>query len=549
MNLKTIKSLENGWGNRQLSFSHQPCPDCGSSDALIINDDGSTKCFSCEKFTPAPKTRADPKTELKAYFIKGRSIGIPERNLTEETVKAFKYNTSEYEGRPCEIATYRNLEGEPIFQKVRFTDKKDFTMIGKFEPLLYGMHLFRGQTKKLIITEGEIDALSVYQAIKGFPVVSIPNGASNAKTAIKHNLKWIETFEEVVLCFDEDEAGQKAVKECAPLISVGKCKVMHLPVKDPNEMLKQGQADKLYKATWTAEPYRPDGVMSINDLWVEVNKKTEYGLSYPFPTLTQYTYGVRKNEMIVFAAGTGMGKTEFFKEIEHWLIKEHNKKIGIIHLEEMAKDTALGLMSKEASIPFHIPDSNYTENDFKKAFEEAIGTEKAYIYNGYGTTDFDSIVSVIRYFAKACDCEYIFLDHITAFFDGIDSTDNVNQKARNIILALANLTRELNIGLFAISHIKKSDGKKTAEEGGRVHLDDLYGSSALKQWVSFVFALERNQQAEDERERNTTTIRCLKDRYTGRALGKTIPVYYDKITGKLFETNVQEVFEDETSDF
>lgn len=219
--------------------------------------------------------------------------------------------------------------------------------------------------------------------------------------------------------------------------------------------------------------------------------------------------------MIVFGAGTGMGKTEFFKEIETHLLVEHKQRIGIIHLEEQTRETVLGLMSKHSSIKFHLPTSEYTQEQKRKAFDETIGTDRVFIYDSFGTTDLETIKNTIRYMVKGKDCKFIFLDHITALGDGLEDGNNVNQYMRKVVSELANLTRELDFTLFTISHLRKPDNKKPHEEGGRVHLDDLYGAAALKQWSSYVFGLERNQQATDENERHTTTLRCLKDRYTG----------------------------------
>lgn len=532
-----------------MAKAHQPCPDCGSTDALLINDDGSTHCFSCGKHKGGGG--GDTQTPLPSEFIKGKAVSIDDRCLKQETCQRYKYNVGTYKGREVQVATYRDLEGNPVFQKVRFTDEKGFRTVGKFTPLLYGMHLFKGNNKKLIITEGEIDCLSVSQVVNGYPVVSIPNGANNAKEAIKHNLEWLERFEEVVFCFDMDEVGKKAVKECAALLSIGKAKIMSLPLKDPNEMLKAGRIDELYKATWNGIEYRPDGIVSGEELWDEIDKPVSYGLSYPFQKLTDLTYGIRNSEMIVFGAGTGMGKTEFFKEIEAHLLLEHKQKIGIIHLEEQTKETILGLMSKHSSIKFHLPTTEYTEEQKRKAFDETIGTNRVFIYDSFGTTDLDTIKNTIRYMVKGKDCKYVFLDHITALGDGLEDGNNVNQYMRKVVSELANITRELDFTLFTISHLRKSDGTKPHEEGGRVHLDDLYGAAALKQWASYVFGLERNQQATDEEERHTTTLRCLKDRYTGLAAGQTVAIKYNKETGRLQEAAIADFdeFDDECGDF
>ena len=528
--------------------AHQPCPTCGSHDALLINDDGSTKCFSCG--TKTPPTCGESAPQMPSDFLKGKVKSIENRGLNKETCQRYKYVTGTYKGKEVQIATYRDLDGNPVFQKVRFTDEKGFMTVGKFTPLLYGMHLFRGNNKKLIITEGEIDCLSISQVVNGYPVVSIPNGANNAKEAIKYNLEWLEKFDEVVFCFDEDEVGQKAVKECAALLSVGKAKIMSLPLKDPNEMLKAGRIEELYKATWNGVEYRPDGILTGTELKdIVKNRKIEYGLSYPFPTLTELTYGIRPSEMIVFGAGTGMGKTEFFKEIEAHLLLKHKQKVGIIHLEEQSYDTMLGLMNKYSSIKFHIPTAEYTQEQYDEALEAITKDNRVFIYDSFGTTDLDTIKNTIRYMVTGKDCKFIFLDHITALGDGLEDGNNVNQYMRKVVSELAKLTRELDFTLFTISHLRKTDSKKPHEEGGRVHLDDLYGAAALKQWASYVFGLERNQQAQDETVRHTTTLRCLKDRYTGLAVGQKITIRYNKDKGRLYECKADDDTEINEEDF
>lgn len=527
-----------------MSLSHQPCADCGSRDALIINDDGSTKCFSCGAYHSNDNSTNAKANSVPTDFIKGVSRDLKDRCITKSTCSRYKYNVADYKGKEVQVATYRDLDGNPVFQKIRFTDEKSFITIGKFKPLLYGMHNFKGNNKKIIITEGEIDCLSVSQVVNGYPVVSVPNGANSAKEAIKHNLEWLERFEEVVFCFDMDRVGQEAAKECAALMSVGKAKIMSLPLKDPNEMLKAGRVEELYKATWNALEYRPDGIVYGAELWDEIEKPITNGLSYPWQTLTDLTYGIRPAELIVFGAGTGMGKTEFFKEIETHLLLEHKQKVGIIHLEEQTRETVLGLMSKHSSIKFHLPTSEYTPEQKRKAFDETVGTDNVYIYDSFGTTDLDTIKNTIRYMVKGKDCKFIFLDHITALGDGLEDGNNVNQYMRKVVSELANMTRELNFTLFTISHLRKPDSSKPHEEGGRVHLDDLYGAAALKQWSSYVFGLERNQQAKDEDDRHTTTLRCLKDRYTGVAAGQTFKIKYNKDNGRLLEFNTEPTIED-----
>ncbi|HCO12655.1 MAG TPA: topoisomerase, partial [Gemmatimonadetes bacterium] len=87
------------------------------------------------------------------------------------------------------------------------------------------------------------------------------SGASGAAKAVRQHLEWLESFDTVVLMFDQDEPGQKAAVDCALLLSPGKAAIASLPLNDPNEMLVAGRTKELISAIWEAKTYRPDGVV------------------------------------------------------------------------------------------------------------------------------------------------------------------------------------------------------------------------------------------------------------------------------------------------
>ena len=134
---------------------------------------------------------------------------LTQRLLNKDTCEKYKYFVGEYKGKPCQVACYYDSTGSICGQKVRFPDKS-FIILGKVTGCLYGSQLW-SKGKKIIITEGEIDCLTVSQ-LQGnqWPTVSIPNGAQAAKKAIEANLEYLSNFEEVILMFDMDDAGRKA---------------------------------------------------------------------------------------------------------------------------------------------------------------------------------------------------------------------------------------------------------------------------------------------------------------------------------------------------
>lgn len=516
---------------------HQPCEDCGSSDALALYADGHTYCFSCGTHTKG--TNSAPSHDTKpgnSTFtpLKGEYSPLKQRKLTEETCKKFRYTIGEFKGKIVQIASYVK-DGQTVGQKLR-TASKDFIWLGGKNPGLFGMQLWKSGGKRVTVTEGEIDAMSVSQIQDHrWPVVSIAHGAAAAKRAIKDNLEWLEGFEEVILMFDMDEAGEKAAVECSQLLTPGKAKIASLPLKDPNEMLQAGRGPEVITAIWNAKERLPSGIVNAKELWDALEKPIEYGLSYPWNSLTHLTYGIRLGEVLTLGAGTGLGKTTLFKQIAYHLITKHKEKVGLLFLEEANAMTALSLMSVEAGRPLHVPGTVYPAQDKQKCFDKLFKNGSVFMFDHFGSTDYEEIKTRIRYLAVSCGVKYIFLDHVTALTSGNASNDE-RKEIDAIMTGLSSLVRELNVCLFMISHLSTPE-KSAHEEGARVTIRQFRGSRSIGQWSNFVFALERDQQAADLTTRHTSTFRILKDRYTGKATGSTFNLFFDADSQRLIEVD------------
>ncbi|KKK63819.1 hypothetical protein LCGC14_2990440, partial [marine sediment metagenome] len=247
----------------------------------------------------------------------GEHQRLKKRRLSEETCKKFDYRVAQMGGRTVQVANYRD-GNKVVSQKIR-DSKKNFTILGKtkaISKLLFGQHLWRDDGKRLVITEGEIDAMSVSQAQGNkWPVVSVPNGAQGARKSVAANVEWIEHFETVVFCFDQDEPGQDAAKECAAILSPGKAAIARLPLKDANDMLVAGKGKDLIDALWAAKTYRPDGVVDVAAVAKMAAAPMQQGRAWPWKTLTDATYGRRRKELYGFGGGTGCGKSTLFNVI------------------------------------------------------------------------------------------------------------------------------------------------------------------------------------------------------------------------------------------
>ena len=531
----------------EAELIHQPCPDCKSSDALTINTDGSSKCYACDKFTPnrekgEAKGQDDPSHKpVNKDLLSGSYSEIAARKLSKETCQKWGVELVELSSGEKALAfPYYDVNNKKTAQKIR-TASRGFSFIGKSkDPQLFGQQLW-SKGKKIVITEGEIDAMSVSQLQNNkWPVVSLPNGAASAVKAIENNLRWLEeNFEEIILMFDMDEVGQEAALKVAPKFTPGKCSIAHLPLKDANECLMAGQGDDVINAIWNPKPYRPDGVVTISDVIPKLDEKPEYGYSLPWEQLTDLTYGIRLPAVWVWISGSGMGKTEFFKDIAAHLVKE-KVKVGMILLEEEPQETVVALAGKMVGKCFNAPDIPYNHEERTDAVKLLEDSDSVYLYDHFGHDDYAAIKSVVRHMVVACGCKVIFLDHITAFTDGLEGRE-ANALAEKMMKELSSMARELKFNLQVISHVRKSDSsRKPAEEGGRVKIDDAKGSGAIKQWSNVVVGLERNQQSEDKDEARTTTVRILKSRGAGKNVGETVQVKYLPETAQLIQSN--EVF-------
>lgn len=517
--------------------THQACPDCNSSDALAVNEDGSTHCFSCYTHRKTNKTKPmeqpqQPTNKPPPSFINnGRYTAIARRNLTEETCKKWGYQCAKVDDQAVQVANYRTRDGKLCGQKLRYADKS-FKVRGELLGL-YGQHLWRDGGRRVIVTEGEIDALSVSQAFNNkWAVVSVPHGAG-ASNHVAQALDWLERYDEVVFMFDMDDSGRKGATECAALLTPGKAKIAELPLKDPNDMLVANRAKEICEAVFEARDYRPDGIIGSNELWDKITEVNNVeSQPYPYEGLNDMTHGLRRGELVTVCAGSGIGKSLFCREAAYSLLQA-GEKVGYIALEESVRRTALGIMGLHENKPLHLEKDVHHEA-LRPAFEETVGNGNFYTYDHFGSCDSDNLLNRMRYLCKGLGCKWLFLDHLSIVVSGFDGDDE-RRMIDNTMTRLRSLVEETQCGMVLVSHLKRPHGNGH-EEGAATSLAHLRGSHAIPQLSDMVIGLERNQQSESEA--NQTRIRVLKNRFSGET-GLASTLFFDNKTGRLNETDTQ----------
>lgn len=540
--------------NQESTFLyHEHCPECGSSDACGVFSDGHRYCYSCNTyFRPDGSVKKEVTRVSKECipFEDLEAVSLTKRCIIKDTCSKFKYFSTVYKGKPCQVACYYDDSGNLVGQKLRFPDKS-FAVLGSISNRLYGSQLW-ASGKKIVITEGEIDCLTVSQ-LQGnkWPVVSIPNGAQGAKKAIEANLEYLENFEEVILMFDMDDPGRKASEECAKILPAGKAYIANLPCKDPNECLSEGKGSEVLQAVWNAKPYRPDGIVSGTDLYekcVTDIDDLKDSVEYPWVALQNKTKGARHGELYVFTSGSGMGKSTILRELEYYFGVQRGELCGIVALEESTRKTGLELMSIHLNSRLILDPECADEGERSRAFSETIGNGRFFLYDHFGSLDSGNLLSKLRYMIVSLGCKRIFLDHISIVVSGMDTDEDGGERKAidKLMTNLRSLVEETGATMFVVSHLKRPE-KKGHEEGAQVSLSQLRGSGAIAQLSDMVIGLERNQQGDNP---NVLTLRVLKNRFSGDT-GISGYLYYDQDTGRLsdYEVDPECPFEDEENEF
>ena len=525
------------------------CPVCKENggdingDNLVVYTDGWSHCFCCGHHVFIGEAGDGTINDAGNHKVKdfqpviGDCQPLKLRKISRATCEHFGYIKGKYKGKDVQVAPYYDNSGQLVAQKLRFQDKS-FAILGSLKTaMLFGQNRCKEGSKRIVITEGEIDCLSMSQCMdNSWPVVSIPNGAQAAKKAISNQLEFLSTFQEVILMFDNDEPGLKAAIECVELFEPGKCKVAHLPLKDPNEMLVEGRVKELMGAMWNAKVNRPDGIVLGTDTWELATSRPEVeSWEYPWPGVQASTLGLRLAEVVTITAGSGVGKSQLSKEIGYHLL-EQGVKVGFIALEESLTKTidimvGLALNRRICLLPKPPDDPEY-----RKGWEQTIGLmdengdSMVCLHDHWGSTDSANLVNKIRYMAHAVGCKFVILDHISIVVSGQEGGDE-RRMIDNMMTTIGTLARELNIGLIIISHLKRTEKGKGHEEGASTSLSQLRGSGSIGQLSDIVIGAERDQQSGDS---NTTLIRGLKNRFTGMT-GVWSHLYFDPQTGRMNE--------------
>lgn len=531
---------------------HAPCENCGSSDGNSVYSDGHEYCFVCEHRVPASDERKEKLSSRRrivgggkpmSYNLwnfgesNGRYSALTARGISKETCQKAGYWIAKVDGVMYQVADYRDQNGNIVSQKVRDKDKNFKTTGSHKSDALFGKHLWNGG-KKIVVTEGEIDMLTVMELQDcKYPVVSLGHGAYAAKKTCAANYEYFDQFEQIILMFDMDEAGRKAVEEAAQVLPAGKVRVAVLPCKDANECHLNGHDREIMEQVWNAGPWIPDGVVSALSLRERIREhlssEESVGLLFSGCSgINDKTLGARGGEVIMVTSGSGMGKSTFVRQQALQWGTAMGKKVGLAMLEESVEETAEDIIGLHNRVRLRQSDSLKREiienGKFDQWFDELFGNDAFHLYDSFAEAETDRLLAKLAYMRSGLGCDVIILDHISIVVSASGESDE-RKMIDNLMTKLKGFAKSTGVVLVVICHLKNPDKGKAHEEGRPVSITDLRGSGALRQLSDTIIALERNQQGDMP---NLVLVRILKCRFTGDT-GIAGYMEYNKETGWL----------------
>ena len=550
------------------------------------DDDGGTSgyCFSEGVYienpygeprkaadVPAPQVKTEAEIQAEIAEIGGyQALALDEKKLSAEALASYGVvvGVSEADGTTPELIYYPYKRGGKIVGwKVKLIPKKGMKKkmwsigdLKNVDPFGWDVAIGSG-SKKIIITEGEDDAISLSRIILRFTkpeyrdsmpaVISIPHGAGNAAKDLAKFLPDLKGhFKDIVLCFDQDDAGKAAVDACLMVIPEATSAV--LPAKDANECLVKGFSKAAFNAViFNAEKPKNTRLVFGRDLHVEAREVAQYGaLTWPWQHLNETTRGIRYGETIYIGAGVKMGKSELLNAIAAHFIKEHHIKVFMAKPEEANKKTYKLLAGKLVGKKFHDPKVEFDYDAYDKAGEvlgDKLAMVNLYQHLGWETLKSD-IIAAVGWGARA-----VFIDPITNLTNGIDSGE-ANVKLQAIAQDLAAMALDYNIVIFIFCHLKAPEGNIAKEKreklyrdgkfiglgncphelGGDVNSAQFAGSRAMMRSCNLMLGLEGNKDDElDPEVKNMRDLVLLEDREFGET-GR-FPLYWNNKTTMFVE--------------
>lgn len=555
---------------------HTSCDKCGSSDGNALYNDGSSHCWVC-KFTvpseefkeanqkkPSRVRSSVKKEENMEVKVSSKPALTPDENAeikSETSVKAkgfrgiddtvyakfgVRHAFAEDTGEVIEQYYPCTQEGQLVGYKVREVPK-NFYSKGRTgaDCELFMQFKFNRGGKYVVITEGEIDALSAYQMLAEYndekggvyeTAVVSPTTGANSHKQIAGQFRFFDSFENIIISYDNDKAGQTATEQLLKVLPKGKVKIMPMRYKDANEYLEQDKAKEFINDFYEAKKQVPVGVLASSKLYDRIIGQTAVA-KIPFPPFMQklnelFVGGMPLGHIVNIAADTGIGKTTLVNELIYYWIFNSPHTVGIVSMELDAGQYGEVLLSRHLEKKLALIESQEekiaylsTDRVIEKAKELTVkedGDSRFYLLDNRDGS-IEEIQDTVEELVSACGAKVIVLDPLQDILDGLS-----NEEQAEFMKWAKGFIKSHGITFIFINHMRKTP----AGQNGADSEQNIMGSSTIIKSASANILLKRDKMAEDEIKRNSTEISVTKNRVCGLT-GPAGFIYYDNATHTL----------------
>jgi hypothetical protein len=573
--------MQNKWGI-DLSYPHNcQCPRCArngrdtAKDNLQVYGEGKgAYCHACEftilsdaereargidfedeeeEVSTRERLTKEENEKIKSYTgLKCKGW----RGIKDETNKFFgiRYTYDENTGEPDAQYVPTTINGELVGYKVR-TFPKDFSspvgLVGK-DCDLAGQFRFQNGGRTLLLVGGEVDLesayqmLAEYQASRGYepiPVVSPTVGETGCVKQVQAQYEWFNKFDKIIIGMDNDAAGEAAVHKLAKVLPKNKVYVAKWSKKDPNAMLQAGMEKQFVNDYFKAKPYTPDGIVGAASLADKIREAAAM-LKIPLPPFmhrlqTMMAGGIPLKTIINLGSASGTGKSTIIDEMTYYWIFNSPYKPGIVTLESDSGQYGTKILSRHLGRKIDLIedvtdklaylDSDYVRQKEKELYFREDGSERFYLIEDRDG-GLDSMKEKIEQLIIACGCQLIILDPLQDILDGMSNEDQAV-----FLKWMKGMVKSHDVTFINVNHVRKSQGGKQANStGADLFEEDMQGSSSIFKSGACNLLFNRNKEAEDEIERNTTKMKASKIRWTGRT-GVAGEYYYDNATHTMYD--------------
>ena len=515
----------------------------------------------------ATKKEKITKEERKAFMkltggAKTPNSGRGYRGLSDWVLNFYGHRV-EYDHKGHVKAVYypETEDGKLTGFKSRHLPKKfGYNNIGKtgLSSDLSGSHLFKNGGRDILIVGGEEDKCAAQDMLRDIqerrgynyiPVVSPTTGEPSAARQLKNNYEFLDTFENIILGFDSDEAGYAAMEECAKVLPKDKVKIAKWSMKDPNAMLNAGK-EKIFLADfYGAKPLVDSGITSSGNhlLRKVINTLIKERVSLP-PVMAGLQEATKGDGLITgriynIIGDTSIGKSTFANILTHHFIMKTSKTVGIVSLEATDGEYTTDLLSYhlgknlwwiEQDKVVEYMDDHKVQEEATDMFINEYGEPRFHILDER-TGTWAGLQKKIEQLKKQFGCEIIVIDVLTDMLRTMN-----NELQAEALNYLSNYVKD-GTTVINVLHTKKPPSIRDGIPRKPEEYDAL-GSSIFVQKAAGNLVLYRNKGCKfDPIEQNTTYWDVAKMRQ-GSTGDKMMALYYDGETRQVYDRN--KYFED-----